>query len=30
MEKILNFGRKIIPKPIFEFFQPADIILGNF
>ena len=23
MEKILNFGRKIIPKPVFEFFQPA-------
>jgi UDP-N-acetylmuramoyl-L-alanyl-D-glutamate--2,6-diaminopimelate ligase len=23
IEKILNFGRKIIPKPIFYFFQPA-------
>jgi len=23
MEKLLNFGRKIIPKPVFEFFQPA-------
>ena len=23
MEKILNLGRKIIPKPVFEFFQPA-------
>jgi len=23
IEPILNFGRKVIPKPIFEFFQPA-------
>ena len=23
MEKLLNLGRKIIPKPVFEFFQPA-------
>ena len=23
MEKILNIGRAIIPKPVFEFFQPA-------
>ena len=23
MEKILDIGRKIIPKPVFEFFQPA-------
>ena len=23
MEKILNLGRKSIPKPVFEFFQPA-------
>ncbi|MEK9161408.1 MAG: UDP-N-acetylmuramoyl-L-alanyl-D-glutamate--2,6-diaminopimelate ligase [Patescibacteria group bacterium] len=23
MQNILNFGRKIIPKPVFEFFQPA-------
>ena len=23
MESLLNFGRKIIPKPVFEFFQPA-------
>ena len=23
MENILNLGRKIIPKPVFEFFQPA-------
>jgi len=23
MEKLLNIGRKIIPKPVFEFFQPA-------
>ena len=22
MEKVLNIGRKIIPKPVFEFFQP--------
>ena len=23
LEQLLNFGRKIIPKPIFNFFQPA-------
>src|SRR3989344_2918441 len=23
MESLLNIGRKIIPKPVFEFFQPA-------
>jgi len=23
LEKLLNFGRQIIPKPIFNFFQPA-------
>ncbi|MCR4275311.1 MAG: UDP-N-acetylmuramyl-tripeptide synthetase [Candidatus Wolfebacteria bacterium] len=23
LEKILNLGRKVIPKPVFEFFQPA-------
>ncbi|MDP2638554.1 MAG: UDP-N-acetylmuramoyl-L-alanyl-D-glutamate--2,6-diaminopimelate ligase, partial [Candidatus Azambacteria bacterium] len=23
IEAILNLGRKIIPKPVFEFFQPA-------
>ncbi len=23
MERLLNIGRKIIPKPVFEFFQPA-------
>ena len=23
MENLLNLGRKIIPKPVFEFFQPA-------
>jgi len=23
IEPILNFGRKVIPKPVFEFFQPA-------
>ncbi len=31
IESILNFGRKIIPKPVFNFFQPAyHYLLGFF